>query len=176
MVQAYIHDDNNDIDFREAHNSGKSVSIEDLEKIGVFYKYCATVEDVDVIAKERNYKNRDVVNISKESFGNENNMMEKLNMFYSEHLHEDEEIRYCLDGSGYFDLRAQNDTDWIRCRVNKGDLLVVPAGIYHRFTLTTENYIKALRLFKDEPKWNAIKRPDGDSYQVREEYLSQTKA
>ena len=71
-------------------------------------------------------------------------------MIWCRHMHEDEEIRYVLDGSGFFDLREHNgpDEEWIRVHVTPGDLLVVPAGIYLRSTLDEGNRIKAMRLFK----------------------------
>ena len=58
-----------------------------------------------------------------------------------EHIHDDEETRAIADGSGFFDVRDKND-EWIRIEVSKGDLLVIPAGIYHRFIPTKSDFIK----------------------------------
>lgn len=171
MVQAYIHDGNDSVDLREPHNSGTPVTLEELGKLGVFYKYLETQEDVDALARERNYKNRDIVNISPSTFPDEQTLKAKLDIFYKEHLHEDEEIRYCLDGEGYFDVRNPHTGDWVRVKFERNDLLIVPAGIFHRFTLTTANYVKALRLFQDEPKWHAINKPEADSNPVHLEYV-----
>ena len=43
--------------------------------------------------------------------------------------------------AGYFDVRDLED-NWIRVACTKGTMIVLPEGIYHRFTLDEGNYIK----------------------------------
>lgn len=91
---------------------------------------------MDAIASERHYKNRDEIIISPETIGAAYEA--KVQTFFQEHLHEDEEIRYILEGQGFFDVRDAEDR-WIRIKVEKHDLLILPAGIYHRFTTDGRN-------------------------------------
>lgn len=142
---------------------------------------------LDQIKKDRGYTYEDQITMQPPPTGLEE-FERKLAIFFTEHLHTDEEIRLCVEGSGYFDVRDKND-QWIRVRVVPGDLLIVPAGIYHRFTLDTnvtivevilsmikliwmefQNYIVARRFFVGEPVWTPHNRP-ADQMEARQEYI-----
>lgn len=102
----------------------------------MLYFHFANIADVDRLAADRGYKNRDEITVSPEKMGG---MYEdKVKMFFNEHLHEDEEIRYIKGGQGFFDVRSKDD-NWVRVRLEKDDLLILPAGIYHRFTTDEAN-------------------------------------
>lgn len=174
-MKSYYYDESDPSDYQNDHDSGVPVSADELKSLGVLYYHFDNLDDVNKLAKERNYRNQDQIRLSKDNFpGGEAALKQKLDQFILEHLHEDEEIRYILNGSGFFDVRDKNDR-WIRNKLYKNDLLILPAGIYHRFTLDTENDVTALRLFKDEPKWTALNRPVDDN-KYRQEYLNSIKA
>ncbi len=80
------------------------------------------------------------------------NLEEICNKFVDEHRHDEDEIRFVLLGEGIFDIRSGKD-QWMRVKVEQGDLIVVPAGRYHRFTLTEKKNIRCVRLFKDKSGW-----------------------
>ncbi|KAK9240533.1 Acireductone dioxygenase ARD family [Lipomyces kononenkoae] len=173
-MKVYYHDNTTE-DQRLDHDSGIEVQTDAINKLGVLaYKFSGptALENVNALAKARDYKNQDVITISPASMGDV--YEEKVKTFYKEHLHEDEEIRYVVEGEGFFDVRDAEDR-WVRLKLDAGDLIILPAGIYHRFSTTSSDYIKAMRLFKDEPKWTPLPRPCDDN-QYRLDYLQSIKA
>ncbi|VAH10970.1 unnamed protein product [Triticum turgidum subsp. durum] len=112
-------------------------------EIGVLYwhldpKKSESEEELAKIRKDRGYNYMDYLDICP---GKLANFEEKLKNFFTEHMHADEEIRYCLEGGGYFDVRDKDDK-WVRIWIKEGDMIVLPAGIYHRFTLDAANHVK----------------------------------
>ncbi|OSX62672.1 hypothetical protein POSPLADRAFT_1141837, partial [Postia placenta MAD-698-R-SB12] len=168
-------------DPRERHDSGKEVSISELQVLGVLYRQIPVDSSgswqgqIDALAEERTYKNRDTIGI--ESFSSVDAMKAQLEVFFREHMHEDEEIRYTLKGTGFYDIRDYDTDKWIRLEVHAGDLIILPAGIYHRFTIGLENDYSTMRLFKDNPKWIAHSRSaETDSNTYRLAYIQAVEA
>lgn len=61
------------------------------------------------VSKENGYSYKDECVINREKMPNYD---EKIKTFFEEHLHADEEVRYIVEGSGYFDVRDANVSRW----------------------------------------------------------------
>jgi 1,2-dihydroxy-3-keto-5-methylthiopentene dioxygenase len=149
------------------------VTLATLKDLGVAY-FKINLNDfslVNQIVKERCYKHTDEVRVSQTC--KDEVYIEK---WFVEHMNEDEQIRLITDGSCFFDVRSRQDT-WIRIHVNAGDLIILPAGIYHRGTLDEDDYCAIMRLFRDSQRWNAISRSEkrADSHAARVQYLKMLK-
>lgn len=68
------------------------------------------------------------------------------------HTHDDDEVRYVVDGAGVFGF-VRPDGSQVELEVTAGDYINVPAGTQHWFTLTGSRRIKALRYFITTEGW-----------------------
>ena len=98
---------------------------------------------LQALRDDRGYNYADIITIHPDHLPE---FDKKIAAFFEEHIHDAEEIRYILAGSGYFDVRDLNDK-WVRIHIKAGDLMTLPEGIYHRFTCDETRYIHAMRLF-----------------------------
>ncbi|CAN6462911.1 unnamed protein product [Victoria cruziana] len=171
MEAWYIQEGDEDQRLPHHCNPRQYVSLDKLGELGILYWHLnpqdyENDEELRKIRQSRGYNYMDLLDLCPEKV---ENYEQKLKSFFTEHIHADEEIRYCLQGSGYFDVRDKNDR-WIRIWIKEGDMIVLPAGIYHRFTLDTTNYIKLMRLFIGEPVWTCYNRPQ-EEHPARKQYV-----
>lgn len=167
--------DNEEGDQRLPHRleGDSDVSLDTLAKLGVLHWSGITGPDDPVLSEikaQRGYTYTDICNITPTTLPDYDN---KIKSFFREHIHYDEEIRYCVEGSGYFDVRGFND-EWIRVSLEAGDMIILPEGIYHRFTCDTKDFIKAMRLFVGEPVWTPYNRDEIDEKKnnSRQKYIA----
>ena len=133
----------------------KEIDATDGSEVEVTRRAVKKISEVDRFMRKMGYKTRDEVFCCPAKL---ENYEARLKSFFEEHIHEDEEIRLIRDGVGYFDIRAKDDARWIRIKVTAGDLIIVPAGCYHRFTMDESDYTHAVRLFSEVPKWTPFNR------------------
>lgn len=86
---------------------------------------------------------------------NNPNLDKMLQPFMKEHHHTDDEVRFTVCGSGIFGVNPQTSPTF-EIFVEAGDLLIVPANTRHWFELTEKKNICCIRVFKENPKWEAV--------------------
>lgn len=75
------------------------------------------------------------------------------NKFLDEHIHEDFEVRFFVDGKGLFYIHHESKVYAIMCE--KGDLISVPANCKHWFDMGENPAFKCIRLFTTPEGWVA---------------------
>jgi 1,2-dihydroxy-3-keto-5-methylthiopentene dioxygenase len=105
-------------------------------------------EDIKDISARRGYKSWDVISLAEHT----PNLEELLKGFEREHHHTDDEVRFIVSGHAVFIIQGKNG-QFFEVHLEPGDLISVPEGIRHYFTLDFDRKTVAIRIFVSEEGW-----------------------
>ena len=104
-------------------------------------------EQVDALKERGGYVTADVIDVTADT----PNLDMMLAKFSREHWHDEDEVRFIIEGRGLFHIHAPDGVFVLE--VGEGDLIRVPRGTQHWFDLCAEKRIRAIRLFQDPSGW-----------------------
>ncbi|MCI0349612.1 MAG: cupin domain-containing protein [Acidobacteriales bacterium] len=104
--------------------------------------------EIDRLKAQGGYVTADVIDVSPATA----NLEAMLNKFNREHWHDEDEVRFIIEGRGLFHI-APREGPVVAITVEAGDLIRVPRGTRHWFDLCGERRIRAIRLFQDMSGW-----------------------
>jgi 1,2-dihydroxy-3-keto-5-methylthiopentene dioxygenase len=104
--------------------------------------------EIDALKARGGYVTADVVDVKPDTPG----LDAMLLKFSSEHWHDEDEVRFILEGRGVFHVHPPGKPVFA-IEVGKGDLIRVPRGTWHWFDLCADRRIRAIRLFQDSAGW-----------------------
>ncbi len=119
--------------------------------LSVFDPLIRYKNQIENLKKKFSYASADVCAMTAQT----PNLDKMLSAFIKEHHHSDDEVRFTVEGEGIFGVNPLTDPPF-EVYVEPGDLLVVPANTRHWFNLTENKNICCIRIFKENPKWEAI--------------------
>lgn len=100
--------------------------------------------------KQNGYETADVINIH----AGTPNYEAIRTKFLAEHIHTEDEVRFFVDGEGYFWFNLEKGEAIFNVLCQKGDLVSVPANTKHWFDAGEHNpSVKAIRIFIDTSGW-----------------------
>jgi 1,2-dihydroxy-3-keto-5-methylthiopentene dioxygenase len=103
---------------------------------------------IDELKAAGGYVTADVIDVHPDT----PNLDAMLSRFNSEHWHDEDEVRFIVEGRGLFHIRP-DDGPVFAIEVEAGDLIRVPKGTHHWFDLCVDRRIRAIRLFQDPAGW-----------------------
>ncbi|MGG3572321.1 cupin domain-containing protein [Bacillus gobiensis] len=105
-------------------------------------------EEIKDISARRGYEAWDVISLAEHT----PNLEELLKNFQREHHHTDDEVRFIVSGHGVFVIQGKNG-QFFEVHLNPGDLISVPVGVRHYFTLAEDRKVVAIRIFVTAEGW-----------------------
>ena len=100
------------------------------------------------MAVESSHVTADVIDVKPET----PNLDIMLAKFSREHFHDEDEVRFIIEGRGLFHIHPRVGPVFA-IEVEAGDLIRVPRGTHHWFDLCADKTIRAIRLFQDTSGW-----------------------
>jgi 1,2-dihydroxy-3-keto-5-methylthiopentene dioxygenase len=120
-------------------------SLTDSEKDAVLTRHDTYFEN---LRSSDGYQSRDLIVLHPATPGLDG----LLNAFLRIHTHDDDEVRYIVDGEGVFGF-VLPDANQIELLVRAGDFIKIPKNTEHWFRLTPASRIKAVRYFTSTAGW-----------------------
>lgn len=140
-ITAYL--ESIDIDYEQWQPSHPIAAGAPAEEILAAY-----AAEIDKLKELDGYVTADVIDVSPNTPG----LDAMLAKFKSEHWHDDDEVRFIIEGRGIFHIHPSNGVV-TSIEVTAGDLIRVPSGTLHWFNLCEDQRIRAIRLFADPAGW-----------------------
>ena len=117
----------------------------DASQDNILHAYAA---EIDKLKARGGYVTADVINVNPQTPG----LDAMLAKFSREHWHDEDEVRFVVQGRGVFHVHPKNGPV-VAIEVEPGDLIRVPRGTLHWFDLCADKQIRCIRLFQDPSGW-----------------------
>jgi 1,2-dihydroxy-3-keto-5-methylthiopentene dioxygenase len=104
--------------------------------------------EIEKLKERGGYRTADVIDVRPDT----PNLDAMLAKFNREHWHDEDEVRFIVEGRGLFHIHPTGGPVFA-LEVEAGDLIRVPRGTRHWFDLCAERRIRAIRLFQDPSGW-----------------------
>jgi 1,2-dihydroxy-3-keto-5-methylthiopentene dioxygenase len=104
--------------------------------------------EIERLKQSGGYVTADVINVNVQT----PNLDAMLAKFSREHWHDEDEVRFIIQGRGLFHIHPK-DSPVLAIEVEAGDMIRVPRGTLHWFDLCSDRQIRAIRLFQDPSGW-----------------------
>jgi len=125
-------------------------------------------EPIDNLKQEHYFQSIDVIRVKPDQ--PEIETIRKK--FLSEHVHDDFEIRFFIEGCGLFYLHIADKIYAVLCE--RGDLISVPAGVKHWFDMGEHPNFTCIRFFTTPYGWvaNFTDSPISESFPTLDQFVA----